>query len=46
MGVRYISADEHTTITERVFRVYRVYRALVHNSPRMSGVFLACTFMR
>ena len=43
LGVRYISADEHTTNTERVLRVYP---ALVHRSPRMSGVLLTCTFMR
>ena len=35
--------DEHTTNTERVLRVHP---ALVHRSPRMSGVLLACTFMR
>jgi len=38
-----ISADEHTTNTERVLGVYT---ALVHRSPRMSGVLLECTFMR
>jgi len=43
LGVRYISADEHTTNTERVLRVYP---ALVQRSPRMSGVLLTCTFMR
>ena len=35
--------DEHTTNTERV---RRVYPALLQRSPRMSGVLLACTFMR
>jgi len=41
MGVRYISADEHTTNIERVFCMYRVYRALVHRSSHISGVLLA-----
>jgi len=45
MGVRYISADEHTTNIERVLRVYRVYRALVHRCPRMSGVLLASFYV-
>jgi len=41
MGVRYISVDEHATNIERVLCMYRVYRALIHRSPRMSGVLLA-----
>jgi len=43
MGVGYISADECTTNTEQVLRVYQ---ALVHCSPRMSRILLACTFIR
>jgi len=29
-----------------VLCMYRVYRALVHHSPCMSGILLTCTFMR
>jgi len=43
MAFRYISADEHTTNTERVLRAYRT---LVYRSPRMTRVFLACAFIR
>jgi len=41
MGVRYISADEHTTNIERVLCVYCVYRALVHCAPHVFRIFLA-----
>jgi len=44
MNFRYISVDEQATNTERVLRVYRVYRALVYRSPRMTRVLLACAF--
>ena len=37
LGIRYASADEHTTNTQRVFRVYL---ALAQRAPRVSGVRL------
>lgn len=43
LDVRYTSADEHTTITQRVFRVCL---ALVQRARRVSGVLLACASMR
>ena len=43
LGVRQTSVDEHTTHAQHVLRVCL---ALVQRALRMSGVLLACTFMR